>query len=80
MTIFGNEYVINSSEPMNCGERLFKISLEADVEPGDYRIQVSLIHPDTILSWILFTTKFFHTQYKSKISCFLSLDVNIWIL
>lgn len=51
LTIFGNEYVINSSEPMNCGERLFKISLEANVEPGDYRIQVSLIHPDTILSF-----------------------------
>ena len=49
MTIFDNEYLINSSETMNCGERSFKISLEADVEPGDYPIQASLIHPDTIL-------------------------------
>jgi len=40
MTIFDNEYVINSSQPMNCREHLFNISLEADAKPGDYRLQV----------------------------------------
>ena len=44
MAIFDNEYVISLSEPMNCREHLFNVSLEADAEPGDYRIQVSLIH------------------------------------
>ena len=47
MTIFDNEYVISSSQPMNCREHLFNISLKADAEPGDYRLQVSEIHQFT---------------------------------
>jgi len=48
MTIFDNEYVINSSQSMNYREHLFNISLEADAKPGDYRLQVSEIHSNTV--------------------------------
>lgn len=76
MRIFDNEYVINSSEPINCGERSFKISLEADVEPGDYRVQVSLIHPDTILPRILFNISCLQDEIELEIEFYWELCIN----
>ena len=59
MAIFNNEFVINLSEPMNCLEHLFNVSVGADAKPGDYRIQVSLILPNAIMSGIRFNTSRF---------------------